>query len=113
MEGELGRLAAVYGVYAQYADALRQYSNQLWSELDVGRMTEGMQEVGTSTRAGCCDTCPAHVAMAGGALATLACRRRPQRQRANPKQPCNGMLLRPCAASYSDRRQARAHAWRA
>ena len=46
MESELKRLASVYGVYSQYADAVRQYSNQLWSELDVGRMTDGMQEVG-------------------------------------------------------------------
>jgi len=44
-EAELRRLAAVYGVYSEYADAVRQYSGQLWSELDVGWMVDGMQEI--------------------------------------------------------------------
>jgi dynein heavy chain len=45
VEAELRRLGSVYGIYGEYADAVRQYSGQLWSELDVGRMVDGMQEV--------------------------------------------------------------------
>ena len=60
VESELRRLGFVYGVYAEYADAVRQYSGQLWSELDVGRMVDGVQEVGGQG--------PAHVPMGAGVL---------------------------------------------
>ncbi len=32
-------------MYSEYADAVRQYSGQLWSELDVGRMVDGVQAI--------------------------------------------------------------------
>lgn len=45
VELELRRLAQVYAVYAEHAEAVRQYSNMLWSELDVGNMMHGVQAV--------------------------------------------------------------------
>lgn len=45
MESELRKLAQVYAVYAEHAEAVRQYSNMLWSELDVGNMMDGVQAV--------------------------------------------------------------------
>ncbi|KAF8069431.1 DHC1 [Scenedesmus sp. PABB004] len=45
VESELRRLAAVYAVYAEHAEAVRQYGAMLWSELDVGAMMAGVQGV--------------------------------------------------------------------
>ena len=42
VEAELRTLEALYGVYAEHADVVRQYSNTLWSELDVGAMMDGV-----------------------------------------------------------------------
>ncbi len=35
----------MYGVYAEHAEAVRAYSSQLWSELDVGKMMSGTEAV--------------------------------------------------------------------
>ncbi|KXZ49756.1 DHC2 protein [Gonium pectorale] len=45
LEAEIRKLAQVYGVYAEHAEAVRQYSSQLWSELDVGKMMAGTEAV--------------------------------------------------------------------
>jgi len=45
VEAELRRLAQIYAVYAEHVEAVRQYSNMLWSELDVGKMMNGVQAV--------------------------------------------------------------------
>jgi hypothetical protein len=51
-EAELRRLGEVFGVYGKYLDAVRGYGGQLWSELDVGRMVDGVQEVGRGREEG-------------------------------------------------------------
>jgi hypothetical protein len=50
----LRRLGAIYGVYREYADAVRSYSGQLWSELDVTLIMDGMQEVGLAEEGRSC-----------------------------------------------------------
>lgn len=42
---ELRKLAQVYAIYSEHTDAVRQYSNMLWSELDIGSLMEGVQGV--------------------------------------------------------------------
>jgi hypothetical protein len=41
VDQELKQLAAIYAVYAEHVDAVRQYGSQLWSELDVSKMVTG------------------------------------------------------------------------
>lgn len=50
VESELRRLALLYAVYAEHAEAVRQYSGMLWSELDVGNMMDGVQGVATKLK---------------------------------------------------------------
>uniref|UniRef100_A0A383W4S5 Dynein-1, subspecies f n=1 Tax=Tetradesmus obliquus TaxID=3088 RepID=A0A383W4S5_TETOB len=50
VESELRKLAQVYAVYAEHAEAVRQYSNMLWSELDIGNMMNGVQAVATKLK---------------------------------------------------------------
>ena len=50
-EAELKRLGQVYGVYAEHADNVRQYSQQLWADLDISRMVTGTDEVAKKLRA--------------------------------------------------------------
>jgi len=50
-EAELKRLGQVYGVYAEHADNVRQYSQQLWADLDITRMVTGTDEVAKKLRA--------------------------------------------------------------
>jgi dynein heavy chain len=50
VESELRKLAQVYAVYAEHAEAVRQYSNMLWSELDIGNMMDGVQAVATKLK---------------------------------------------------------------
>ncbi|GLI59150.1 hypothetical protein VaNZ11_000978 [Volvox africanus] len=50
LEAEIRKLGQVYGVYAEHAEAVRQYSSQLWSELDVGKMMAGTEAVLTKLR---------------------------------------------------------------
>lgn len=45
-EAELRKLAQVYAIYCEHADAVRQYSNLLWSELDISLLMAGMEAVG-------------------------------------------------------------------
>ena len=45
VEVEIRKLAQVYAVYAEQAEAVRQYGQLLWSELDVGQMVVGTEEV--------------------------------------------------------------------
>lgn len=45
VDAELRKLAQVYAIYSQHAEAVRQYSNLLWSELDVGSLMDGVQGV--------------------------------------------------------------------
>ncbi|PNH08033.1 Dynein-1-alpha heavy chain, flagellar inner arm I1 complex [Tetrabaena socialis] len=45
LETEIRKLGQVYGVYAEHAEAVRQYSSQLWSELDVSKMMSGTEAV--------------------------------------------------------------------
>ncbi len=40
----------MYGVYSEHAEAVRQYSSQLWSELDVGKMMSGTEAILTKLR---------------------------------------------------------------
>ena len=49
-EAELKRLGQVYGVYAEHADNVRQYSQQLWADLDITRMVSGTDEVAKKLR---------------------------------------------------------------
>lgn len=37
-------------MYAEHAEAVRQYSNMLWSELDIGNMMNGVQAVATKLK---------------------------------------------------------------
>jgi hypothetical protein len=50
VESELRKLAQVYAVYAEHAEAVRQFSNMLWSELDIGNMMDGVQAVATKLK---------------------------------------------------------------
>nr|Q9SMH3.1 RecName: Full=Dynein-1-alpha heavy chain, flagellar inner arm I1 complex; AltName: Full=1-alpha DHC; AltName: Full=Dynein-1, subspecies f [Chlamydomonas reinhardtii]CAB56598.1 1-alpha dynein heavy chain [Chlamydomonas reinhardtii] len=50
LESEIRKLAQVYGVYAEHAEAVRQYGGQLWSELDVGKMMAGTEAILTKLR---------------------------------------------------------------
>lgn len=49
-EAELKRLGQVYAVYAEHADNVRQYSQQLWADLDISRMVAGTDEVAKKLR---------------------------------------------------------------
>ena len=49
-EAELKKLSQVYGVYAEHADNVRQYSQQLWADLDIGKMVSGTDEVAKKLR---------------------------------------------------------------
>ena len=49
-EAELKRLSQVYSVYAEHADNVRQYSQQLWADLDISRMVTGTDEVAKKLR---------------------------------------------------------------
>ena len=49
-EAELKRLSQVYAVYAEHADNVRQYSQQLWADLDITRMVTGTDEVAKKLR---------------------------------------------------------------
>lgn len=49
-EAELKRLGQVYAVYAEHADNVRQYSQQLWADLDITRMVTGTEEVAKKLR---------------------------------------------------------------
>jgi dynein heavy chain len=42
---ELKKLSQIYAVYSSHAEAVRVYSNQLWSELDVGSMMAATDDV--------------------------------------------------------------------
>lgn len=50
-EAELKRLGQVYAVYSEHADNVRQYSQQLWADLDITRMVTGTDEVAKKLRA--------------------------------------------------------------
>jgi dynein heavy chain len=45
VEADLKKLSQIYGVYSAHAEAVRLYSNQLWSELDVAGMMTATEEV--------------------------------------------------------------------
>eukprot|EP00803_Ostreobium_quekettii_P011338 evm.model.scf_1312.1 EVM.evm.TU.scf_1312.1 scf_1312:839-40608(+) len=45
VEAEMKRLTQIYGVYAEYAEAVRQFSGLLWSELDVDKMVARTEEI--------------------------------------------------------------------
>eukprot|EP00798_Chlamydomonas_sp_ICE-L_P031817 gene31817-7021_t len=45
VEQDMKKLSAVYAVYAEQAEAVRSYGNLLWSELDVGKMMTGTEEI--------------------------------------------------------------------
>ena len=45
VEAELRKLAQIYAIYSEHAEAVRQYSNMLWSELDIGSLMDGVQVV--------------------------------------------------------------------
>ena len=45
VEAEIKKLAQVYAVYAEQAEAVRQYSTWLWSELDVTKMMTGTDDI--------------------------------------------------------------------
>lgn len=45
VESELRKLAQVYAVYSEHIEVVRQYSNMLWSELDIGSLMDGVQGV--------------------------------------------------------------------
>lgn len=45
VETAMKKLHQVYAVYAEYADAVRQYSTMLWSELDVNKMMVGTESI--------------------------------------------------------------------
>ncbi|GMH41526.1 hypothetical protein BSKO_09436 [Bryopsis sp. KO-2023] len=45
VETEMKKLQQIYAVYAEHADAVRQYSTMLWSELDVDKMMVGTEEI--------------------------------------------------------------------
>lgn len=45
MEAELRKLAQVYAVYSEHTEVVRQYSNMLWSELDIGSLMDSVQGV--------------------------------------------------------------------
>ena len=49
-EAELKRLSQVYSVYAEHADNVRQYSQQLWADLDIATMVTGTDEVAKKLR---------------------------------------------------------------
>lgn len=49
-EAELKRLGQVYAVYSEHADNVRQYSQQLWADLDITRMVTGTDEVAKKLR---------------------------------------------------------------
>ena len=49
-EAELKRLGQVYAVYSEHADNVRQYSQQLWADLDIARMVAGTDEVAKKLR---------------------------------------------------------------
>ena len=49
-EAELKRLGQVYAVYSEHADNVRQYSQQLWGDLDITRMVTGTDEVAKKLR---------------------------------------------------------------
>jgi dynein heavy chain len=44
------KLQQVYSVYAEHAEAVRQYASMLWSELDVGKMMTGTEEIANKLR---------------------------------------------------------------
>lgn len=50
LEGEQKKLQQVYAVYAEHAEAVRQYAQMLWSELDVGKMMASTEEVANKLR---------------------------------------------------------------
>lgn len=50
VEAELRKLAQIYAVYAEHAEAVRQYSNMLWSDLDIGGMMNQVQAVATKLK---------------------------------------------------------------
>lgn len=50
VEAELRKLAQIYAVYAEHAEAVRQYSNMLWSDLDIGGMMDQVQAVATKLK---------------------------------------------------------------
>lgn len=49
-DSELKRLSQVYAVYAEHAENVKQYSQQLWSDLDISRMVAGTDEVARKLR---------------------------------------------------------------
>lgn len=49
-DAELKRLNQVYAVYAEHAENVKQYSQQLWADLDISRMVAGTDEVARKLR---------------------------------------------------------------
>ena len=45
VEVEMKKLVLVFAVYAEHAEAVRSYGQMLWSELDVGKMMMGTEEI--------------------------------------------------------------------
>lgn len=50
VESELRKLAQVYAIYSEHTDVVRQYSNMLWSELDISSLMEGVQGVASKLK---------------------------------------------------------------
>lgn len=50
LEGEMKKLHQIYAVYAEHAEAVRQYAQMLWSELDVSKMMASTEEISTKLR---------------------------------------------------------------
>lgn len=50
VEGDMRKLQQVYAVYAEHAEAVRQYASMLWSELDVQKMVTGTEEIQNKLR---------------------------------------------------------------
>lgn len=45
VEAELRKLAQIYAIYSEHIEVVRQYSNMLWSELDIASLMEGVEGV--------------------------------------------------------------------
>lgn len=50
LEGEMKKLQQIYAVYAEHAEAVRQYASMLWGELDVGKMMASTEEISNKLR---------------------------------------------------------------
>jgi hypothetical protein len=50
VDAELRKLAQVYAIYSEHTEVVRQYSNMLWSQLDIGSLMESVEGVATKLK---------------------------------------------------------------